>query len=75
MWRGDSFVVMDCVRVAPPYQVSSCAIVPAQQPPTSPQSNKKGQPHAEAMLTRVRKLVDELTHKLKLNAPAPANTQ
>ena len=80
VWRGDSFVVMDCVRVSPPYTVATCAIVPAQQPPSSPQQQgqkKGGQPHAEAMLTRVRKLVEELAYKLKLHAPAsaPASAQ
>jgi hypothetical protein len=63
--KGDSksFVVLDCIRVSPPYTVASCSIEPSAQQPTSPQQQgrKSGQQQqAENMLTRVKKLVSAL---------------
>jgi len=64
--KGDnskSFIVLDCIRVSPPYTVASCSIEPATQQPTSPQQQgrKSGQQQqAENMLTRVKKLVSAL---------------
>jgi len=76
VWKGDSFVVLDCVRVAPPYNVAACSIVTPQnngaqqQAPNSPPGRKSGQQQqAENMLMRVRKLVDEISTKLKLHQP------
>lgn len=75
-WKGDSFVVLGQIRVSPPYTVAACSIDNGSAAtPSSPQQGmrKTGQQQqAENMLTRVRKLVEEISNKLKLHPPAAA---
>lgn len=69
VWSGSSFIVLDAVRVSPPYTVAACQTV--AQPPAAGanakrQSSATQAAAAEVMLARVRKIVDAERYKLKL---------
>jgi hypothetical protein len=61
VWNGVSFIVLDTIRVSPPYTSSQCQLVAPKKGPNAATAAAN-----EQMLNRVKKIIDAERAKLKL---------
>jgi len=60
VWSGTSFIVLESVRVQPPYTAASCQLIQSKN------QTRHGGASGESVLQRVKKIVEAERNKLKI---------